>query len=147
MPADANGEVRAGDVFQERRTFSIEALAQFSALTHDPNPIHAAGPSSGAGGAGGRGPLVHGALLGSVFPSIIGSRFPGAIYREQTLTFRRPVHADEEVVGEVSVARVAPLRTPGGAGAAPRRHLVTAHTRLHDAAGLLAVDGHAKFIL
>jgi len=143
----AGEEVRAGDVFRSRRTFSREVLEQFSAMTWDANPIHAAAaPPGAAEEGGGRGPLVQGALLGSMFPSIIGSRFPGALYRKQTLTFRRPVHAGEEVLAEVAIHRVAPARLPGLPGRAPRR-LVSARTTITDAHGHTAVHGDASFLL
>lgn len=35
-------------------------------------------------------PILPGILMASLFPAIIGSRFPGAVYATQTLNFRAP---------------------------------------------------------
>ena len=34
--------------------------------------------------------MLPGSLCAALFPAIIGSRFPGALYLSQTLKFRRP---------------------------------------------------------
>ena len=36
------------------------------------------------------GAVLPGSLCAALFPAIIGSRFPGALYLSQTLKFRRP---------------------------------------------------------
>jgi hypothetical protein len=40
--------------------------------------------------AGLTGAVLPGILLASLFPAIIGSRFPGAVYASQSLAFRQP---------------------------------------------------------
>ena len=42
-------------------------------------------PAAGIGGA-----IIPGSLCASLFPAIIGSAFPGALYLSQTLKFRNP---------------------------------------------------------
>lgn len=59
--------------------FTAADIAAFTALTGDLNPLHK-----------GPGAIVPGLLLASLFPGIIGSTFPGAVYTKQTLRFRNP---------------------------------------------------------
>lgn len=62
------------------RCFTAADVAAFTSLTNDSNPLHT-GPDA----------IVPGLLLASLFPGIIGSTFPGAVYSKQTLRFRNPV--------------------------------------------------------
>ena len=76
-----------GAVFSTTKRFSLEEVAAFVAHTGDSNPIHA-----DAGAAQRQGlpaPILPGMLMASLFPAIIGSTFPGAVYLSQTLKFKR----------------------------------------------------------
>lgn len=64
------------------RTFSQHDVSAFTALTGDENPIHAHGPHAA---------VVPGMLLASLFPSLIGTHYPGSLYLNQTLKFRQQV--------------------------------------------------------
>ena len=100
------------------KAFSQHDVQGFLQLTGDSNPIHSdAAAACLAGRASLRrlarnpllasrlrgvadpwrrrvgfasGPIVPGMLLASMFPAIIGSTFPGAVYISQTLNFRSP---------------------------------------------------------
>uniref|UniRef100_A0A803MV58 Uncharacterized protein n=1 Tax=Chenopodium quinoa TaxID=63459 RepID=A0A803MV58_CHEQI len=50
--------------------------------------------------------LVHGMLVASLFPRIISSHFPGAVYVSQNLQFRQPVYVEDEIVGEVQALNI-----------------------------------------
>lgn len=63
-------------------TFGQQHVDAFTELTGDSNPLHRSGAEL---------PLVPGLLAASLFPSIIGTRFPGVLYTKQELTFRSPV--------------------------------------------------------
>ena len=58
--------------------------------------------------------LVHGILVGSIFSSIFGTLIPGAVYVQQSLEFRRPVYANEMVVGRISVEDIHTVRRRKG---------------------------------
>ena len=76
-----------GTDFQLTRQFTASDVANFVALTDDANAIHT--DSTAATAAGLSSPIVPGILMASLFPAIIGSNFPGAIYVSQTLKFRK----------------------------------------------------------
>jgi acyl dehydratase len=77
-----------GAEFTVQRRFSADDVAAFVSLTGDANAIHIdAGAAAAAGLAA---PILPGILMASLFPAIIGSAFPGAVYASQTLKFRRP---------------------------------------------------------
>ena len=75
-----------GSVFSSTKRFTPEEVAAFAAHTGDSNPIHV-----DAGAAQRQGlpaPILPGMLMASLFPAIIGSSFPGAVYLSQTLKFK-----------------------------------------------------------
>ncbi|KAL3699235.1 hypothetical protein R1sor_017257 [Riccia sorocarpa] len=68
------------------------------------------GDISAAQEAGFSGCVVPGMLCGSLFPAIIGSRFAGAVYLSQTLTFKAPLAVDEFFIAEVEVTAIKNLK-------------------------------------
>lgn len=130
-----SGRPAVGAAYTMQRTFDAASVDTFTALTGDSNPIHSSGRgngdvgSSGAshdggsgssgGGGGERGgsaacsasrggapqAIVPGMLLASLFPAIIGSTFPGALYATQTLAFRAQCTVGEPVTATVTVTR------------------------------------------
>ena len=66
------GLASVGDVFEKRKEFTQEDVEAFVGLTGDANPIHTV-----AGRGGNERPIVPGLLCSSLFPSIIGTTFPG----------------------------------------------------------------------
>merc|ERR1712224_657473 len=56
-------------------------------------------------------PIVPGLLCSSLFPSIIGTTFPGSLYLGQTLRFRKKVYVGDAVVARLVVSRVQGRRT------------------------------------
>jgi acyl dehydratase len=97
----------------------------FASVTNDANPIHVDGAAAAAAGFAG-GAVVHGMLVASMFGGVIGTRFPGAVYASQTLTFRAPVTVGERVLAEVEVTRVGESRV----AVAPRPHLAVDGTAM-----------------
>ncbi len=111
---DADNKSPAGGVVLSRaRTFTREDVRTFAELTGDANPIHF--NSDGEMGNDDASKhhqkaIVHGALLVSMFPALVGSAFPGSKYLSQTAKFRR-----ECDVGATVKATVRKMReTRGG---------------------------------
>ncbi|EFJ35008.1 hypothetical protein SELMODRAFT_270463 [Selaginella moellendorffii] len=94
--------LKSGARFTATRAFSQDDLAQYSGLSGDSNPIHTQRSSAQAAGFAG-GCVVHGMLTAGLFPAIIGSNFPGAIYVSQTLKFQQPAFAGDDLVAQVTV--------------------------------------------
>ncbi|KAL3136552.1 hypothetical protein ABBQ38_005799 [Trebouxia sp. C0009 RCD-2024] len=81
--------LRDGQSFTRKHSgFQASDVQVWAALTGDTNPLHVcevAAKDAGFGGA-----VLPGMLCASLFPAIIGSQFPGALYLTQTLNFRQP---------------------------------------------------------
>ena len=76
-----------GTTFTATKLFSPADVASFASVTGDGNPIHvddAAARRQGLPAA-----VLPGLLSASLFPAIIGSHFPGAVYLTQTLKFKQ----------------------------------------------------------
>lgn len=84
----AKTQLAPGAVFTRTRQFSAAEVAAFVGMTGDSNPIHV--DSAAAAAHGLRAPILPGLLSASLFPAIIGSHFPGAVYASQTLKFKAP---------------------------------------------------------
>lgn len=54
--------------------------------------------------------IVHGILVASLFPSLISSVFPTAIYRHQRLKFVLPLLCDTKVLARCDVKKIRGLR-------------------------------------
>eukprot|EP00873_Tetraselmis_striata_P029259 jgi/Tetstr1/449523/TSEL_036611.t1 len=135
--AGAQGAVAPGAVYVARHLFSLEDIRLFLHVTGDTNSIHS--NHDAAVSSGFRAPVLPGMLAASLFPAIIGSRFEGAIYARQTLSFLAPVHVDDAVLAEVEVKRVRRVQ---------QRFRVDFFTRLLAAEGrTLCVSGEATAII
>lgn len=92
-----------------RRTYSLQKdfsgadVDDFAAMIGDRNPIHV--DDGAAQRAGLKGRCIPGIMIAALFPSIIGSQCPGAIYASQQVTFRHPVMIGETLLAEVILRR------------------------------------------
>ncbi|XP_072960822.1 3-hydroxyacyl-[acyl-carrier-protein] dehydratase FERN, mitochondrial [Typha angustifolia] len=127
-----------GDVLRECRRFSASDVASYSEVTGDRNPVHLDADFSRrvAGFEGGR--IVHGMLVASLFPSLIASHFPGAIYVAQNLKFKLPVYVGEEVVAEVKAIYTKGIKN---------RFIAKFTTKCFTNQDCLVIDGEATTIL
>ncbi|CAA6655520.1 unnamed protein product [Spirodela intermedia] len=84
-------------------------------------------------------PIVHGMLVASLFPRIVASHFPGAIYVSQTLHFRLPVYIDEEITAQIQ---------PVGIREIKKRFIAKFSTKcFRDGGETPVLDGDATVIL
>ena len=84
-------------VLSKTRTFAREDVEQFAKITGDSNPIHVSRAATTTDDNN----IVHGALLVSMFPAIVGSTFPGAKYLRQTAMFRNECPVGARVTATV----------------------------------------------
>ncbi|KAG2482747.1 hypothetical protein HYH03_018341 [Edaphochlamys debaryana] len=73
--------------------------------------------------------------MASLFPAIIGSRFPGTVYASQTLRFRAPALVGQAVTATVTVQRVS------------GRRVTFATSVVAAGSGQVLVDGEALALL
>ncbi|KAI3511803.1 hypothetical protein L1887_18961 [Cichorium endivia] len=128
--------LKSGDKLKRTRIFSSQDLVEFSKLSFDANPLHL--DSEYARNAGFKDRIVPGMLVSSLFPTIIASHFPGAVYASQTLHFRLPVYVDEEIVGEVEATNIRELK---------KKYIAKFTTRCFNGSGVLVLDGEAMAVL
>ncbi len=91
--ANENDGAKHAFVLSKTRTFAREDVEQFAKITGDSNPIHVSRTTTNN--------IVHGALLVSMFPAIVGSTFPGAKYLRQTAMFRNECPVGARVTATV----------------------------------------------
>ena len=126
-------DVKVGDAFSFERQIDEAALADFSNLSGDHNPIHS--DAAYAREAGFDGQVAHGMLLGSLFSTLIGMLCPGehGLYLSQTLNFRRPVFAGAKVKVEGRVL-----------AKSDATQVIELETLIRNERGEVVVEGNAK---
>ncbi|XP_030448069.1 3-hydroxyacyl-[acyl-carrier-protein] dehydratase, mitochondrial [Syzygium oleosum] len=128
--------LRTGDILRQSRIFSDEDIIDYSKVSHDSNPLHF--DAEVARNSGFEERLVHGMLVAALFPRIIASRFPGAIYVSQSLQFKWPVYVGDEVMGEVQAVNIRESK---------KKYMVKFSTKCFKSGELLVIDGEAIAIL
>lgn len=128
--------LKTGDILREARIFTNEDVIEYSKVSHDSNPMHF--DSELARNAGFEDRLVHGMLVAALFPRIISSHFPGAVYVSQSLNFKLPVYIGDKVAGEVQAISLKEIK---------QRYLVKFKTRCLRNNEILVLDGEAMAIL
>ena len=81
-------------------------IVSFAHLSGDHNPLHLDDDFAAQTQFGKR--IAHGLFTASLISAVIGTHMPGpgAIYLNQTLTFKGPVHIGDEVIVSVEVAEL-----------------------------------------
>ncbi|WCJ41066.1 (R)-specific enoyl-CoA hydratase [Euphorbia peplus] len=100
------------------------------------NPLHF--DSEFARNAGFNDRIVHGMLVAALFPRIIASHFPGAVYASQSLSFKNPVYVGEEVTGEVEAINIRQNK---------HKYIAKFSTKCFKNGGILVLCGEAIAIL
>ncbi|CAN0870335.1 (R)-specific enoyl-CoA hydratase [Linum grandiflorum] len=132
--------LRIGDILRRTRVFSSEDVVQYSEASLDSNPLHLDAEVARDSGFEDR--LVHGMLVAALFPCIISSHFPGAVYASQSLHFKMPVYIGEEITGEVQATNVREYKK--------NKYIAKFITKCFKRKGgdnMLVIDGEATAIL
>nr|CAB3486475.1 unnamed protein product [Digitaria exilis] len=135
-----------GHALRERRRFTEADVAAYAAVSGDRNPVHLDDAVARELGGFHRGRVVHGMLVASLFPSIIATCFPGAVYASQTLKFAAPVYVGDDVVAEVQALHI---RATTANSSAASRYVVKFATKcfVAEEEGSLAIQGEAMAVL
>uniref|UniRef100_A0A5B7BT78 MaoC-like domain-containing protein n=1 Tax=Davidia involucrata TaxID=16924 RepID=A0A5B7BT78_DAVIN len=129
-------KLQIGEVLKQARIFSSPDVLEYSKLSYDSNPLHF--DSECAQNAGFEDRLVPGMLVASLFPRIIASHFPGAVYVSQSLQFRLPVYIGEEIIGEVQAINIREIK---------KKRIAKFSTKCFKFGNQLVLDGEAMAIL
>ncbi|XP_059649373.1 3-hydroxyacyl-[acyl-carrier-protein] dehydratase FERN, mitochondrial [Cornus florida] len=134
--SSASSRLKIGDILKQARTFSNADVVEYSKLSCDSNPLHFDSDCARNAGFGDR--LVHGMLVASLFPRIIASHYPGAVYVSQSLQFRLPVHIGEDITGVVQATNIREIK---------KKYIVKFSTKCFKNDDQLVLDGEATAIL
>ncbi len=94
-----------GSVLMLSKRYTPAEVASFTAMTGDSNAIHSSAAAAAAQGLPGA--ILPGLLMAALFPAIIGSSFPGALYLSQSLKFKRYALVGAAGLGRGGSGRVA----------------------------------------
>jgi 3-hydroxybutyryl-CoA dehydratase len=99
-------EIAIGQKASARDVVTRDAITEFARVSGDCNPVHL--DETFAAHTQFRGCIAHGMLSAAYISKVLGMKLPGpgAIYMGQTLRFRAPVRAGDEVVTEVTVKEI-----------------------------------------
>ena len=116
-----------GQTARVERTFTLADIAEYVALSGDPNPVYQTSR-----------PPIPGPLLGSLFSYLLGVQLPGAgtNYLKQRLVFVHPAYVDDPLTASVEIVR---LR--------PDKDLVNLRTVCLNAAGEIVCEGEALVLV
>jgi 3-hydroxybutyryl-CoA dehydratase len=129
-------DFKIGDSATLTKAFTEADVKDFARITLDSNPIHVNEAYAAESAFGQR--VVHGILQAGLISAVLGTQLPGegAIYREQSLTFKRPAFLDETLTAKVEVTEIR-----------ERMGLLKMKTTIHNQKGELLVIGEAKGIV
>ncbi len=101
-------DLQPGQEASFSKTITEADIAHFVALTGDVNPLHVDAEFARRTFFGER--IAHGMLSASLFSTLVGMKLPGlgAIYRSQTLEFRKPVRIGDTLTARFRVDSVDP---------------------------------------
>lgn len=102
VSSEARG-IQIGQSHAMHKTFTQAEVDQFLSMIGDSNPLHSDDSAATAAGFSGR--IIPGILMTSMFPAIIGSTFPGAVYASQNVSYRSPALVGQPVVAQVTVSK------------------------------------------
>lgn len=124
-----------GYKFQHSFKFTQEDVIGFATVTGDNNPIHL--DTNYAEKSMFKKPIMHGMLGASIFSKVFGTMFPGegSIYLNQSLSFLRPMFAEELYNAIFEVKEVLPEK---------KRVIIT--TTILNSEGKATITGEATLI-
>lgn len=108
LPAYCFEDLREGMSAEYRRVITQSDVEEFARISGDINPLHL--DKGYASKTFFKGRVVHGMCTASLISTVLGTRMPGpgCVYISQSLRFRAPVRAGDEVVARATVRRLQP---------------------------------------
>ncbi|PXF28697.1 hypothetical protein WH50_24900 [Pokkaliibacter plantistimulans] len=88
------------------KTISESDILQFADITGDTNPIHIDAEYAATTTFGKQ--IAHGMLAGGLISAVLGTRLPGpgAIYLEQHLEFKLPIHIGDTITATATIEEI-----------------------------------------
>lgn len=108
MPGKTIKELHVGDYASYQRTITAQMVDVFAEISGDHNPVHLNDQYAKNTMFGQR--IAHGALVSSLFSTILGTELPGegCIYMSQSSKFVAPVKIGDSITATVRVKEIMP---------------------------------------
>ena len=108
MPGKTIKELHVGDYASYQRTITTQMVDVFAEISGDHNPVHLNDQYAKNTMFGQR--IAHGALVSSLFSTILGTELPGegCIYMSQSSKFVAPVKIGDSITATVRVKEIMP---------------------------------------
>lgn len=132
MPGKTIKELHVGDYASYQRTITAQMVDVFAEISGDHNPVHLNDQYAKNTMFGQR--IAHGALVSSLFSTILGTELPGegCIYMSQSSKFVAPVKIGDSITATVRVKEIM-----------PEKNRVLLETIAHNQEGTTVVVGEA----
>jgi 3-hydroxybutyryl-CoA dehydratase len=129
-------DFKIGDSASLEKVFTDEDVKTFARISLDCNPIHIDEEYAAKSPFGKK--VVHGILQAGLISAVLGTKLPGegAIYRDQTLTFKKPAFIGDKLIATVEITEMK-----------ERMGLLIMKTTVRNEKGDLLVKGEAKGIV
>ena len=98
--------MKVGDSYEIEFSFTQEQVNDFCKISGDFNPLH--WDEAFAASTPFKKPIIHGALIASVFSRVMGLEFPGSgsVYLKQVSEFKRPLYVGQTYQAKFEVESV-----------------------------------------
>ena len=102
--------IQLGASFEMEFSFTQEQVNDFCKISGDFNPLH--WDEAFAAETPFKKPIIHGALISSVFSKVMGMDFPGSgsVYLKQVSEFKRPLYVDQTYRARFEVVSINDLK-------------------------------------
>ena len=98
--------MKVGDSYEIEFSFTQEQVNDFCKISGDFNPLH--WDEAFAASTPFKKPIIHGALIASVFSRVMGMEFPGSgsVYLKQVSEFKRPLYVGQTYQAKFEVESI-----------------------------------------
>jgi len=98
--------MKVGDSYEIEFSFTQDQVNDFCKISGDFNPLH--WDEAFAATTSFKKPIIHGALIASVFSRVMGMEFPGSgsVYLKQVSEFKRPLYVGQTYQAKFEVESV-----------------------------------------
>ena len=98
--------IKVGDSYEIEFSFTQDQVNDFCKISGDFNPLH--WDEAFAATTPFKKPIIHGALIASVFSRVMGMEFPGSgsVYLKQVSEFKRPLYVGQTYQAKFDVESV-----------------------------------------
>jgi acyl dehydratase len=102
--------IKVGDSYEIEFSFTQEQVNEFCKISGDFNPLH--WDEVFAASTPFQKPIIHGALIASIFSRVMGMEFPGSgsVYLKQVSEFKRPLYVGQSYQAKFEVESINDLK-------------------------------------